>query len=70
MAKYWSLGCLGSIVAGFFLMFPLGMVFDAMNWPLFHSWGLAHGSFVLAWPILTLATFAIWYASIRKRSTK
>jgi len=40
-------------------MFPLGIVFDSMNWPLFHSWGLAHGSFILAWPLLTLLSFGV-----------
>ncbi|MGD1106720.1 MAG: hypothetical protein ABR865_06715 [Terracidiphilus sp.] len=43
-----------SIVLGFVLMIPLGLLFDAMNWPLFHTWGLAHGSFVLAWPALAI----------------
>jgi hypothetical protein len=47
-----------SIILGFFLMIPLSMIFDKMNWPLFHSWGLAHGSFLLAWPLLTLLSFA------------
>lgn len=42
-----------AIVGGFLLMFPLGALFDHMNWPVFHGWGLAHGSFVIAWPLLT-----------------
>jgi hypothetical protein len=29
-----------SIGIGFALMFPLGWIFGAMNWPVFHSWGL------------------------------
>jgi len=48
-----------SIVGGFFLMVPLAMLFDAMNWPLFHTWGLAHGSFLIAWPVLTLASLGM-----------
>ncbi len=51
-----ALICLASIVLGFFLMFPLGKLFDAMDWPLFHTWGLAHGSFLLAWPLLAFAS--------------
>lgn len=46
-----------AIILGFFLMAPLGMLFDKMNWPLFHTWGLAHGSFLFAWPLLTLLSF-------------
>jgi hypothetical protein len=52
-----ALQIVGSIISGFLLMIPLGMLFDAMNWPLFHSWGLAHGSFLLAWPALTAVSF-------------
>jgi hypothetical protein len=54
-----TVGWLVSIVFGFLLMIPLAMLFDAMNWPLFHSWGLAHGSFIIAWPLLTLICFGI-----------
>jgi hypothetical protein len=58
-----------SIVMGFFLMIPLAMLFDFMNWPLFHSWGLAHGSFIFAWPLLALASFGVVQA-IRHRLSK
>ena len=51
------LGCLTSVVLGFFLMIPLAMIFDAMDWPLFHGWGLAHGSFIIAWPLLTWISY-------------
>jgi len=54
-----ALGCLTSVILGFLLMIPLAMLFDAMNWPLFHSWALAHGSFIFAWPILTVLAFGI-----------
>lgn len=50
---------LGSIVLGFVLMVPLGLLFDAMNWPLFHTWGLAHGSFIIAWPMLAFVSFGL-----------
>jgi hypothetical protein len=52
-----ALRLLGSFVLGFFLMIPLAMLFDFMNWPLFHSWGIAHGSFIFAWPALTAISF-------------
>lgn len=29
-------------------------IFDRMNWPLFNSWALMHGSFVLLFPLLFL----------------
>jgi hypothetical protein len=58
-----------SIVVGLFLMVPLAMLFDAMNWPLFHSWGLAHGSFVIAWPLLALACF-VMILGIRRATRK
>jgi uncharacterized membrane protein YoaT (DUF817 family) len=60
-------GWLAAIVFGFFLMIPLAIFFDAMNWPLFHSWGLAHGSFIIAWPLLTLISFAIIRVLVLRR---
>jgi hypothetical protein len=48
MAKGKVAGCLTYAAIGLVLMFPLGLLFDDMKWPLFHSWGLAHGSFILA----------------------
>ena len=44
-------------VPGFFLMVPLARLFDAMNWAVFNTWGLAHGSFVFAWPMLSYLSF-------------
>ena len=47
-----------SVVVGFFLMWwPLAPVYDALNWPTFHSWGQLHGSFFSAWPTLSILTF-------------
>ena len=46
-----------SIVLGFFLMGPLAMLFEAMRWAMFHGWALAHGTFVIAWPALTVVSF-------------
>jgi hypothetical protein len=61
-----------SIVVGFVLMWPLGWLFGVMNWPVFHSWGLAHGSFVLAWPMLSAFCFLVgWPLSraLRRRAS-
>jgi len=66
-----ALGCLTSVVLGFLLMIPLGILFTAMNWPLFHTWGLVHGSFIFAWPWLAALAFAfLWVVWLRKRSLK
>jgi hypothetical protein len=54
-----------SIVAGFLLMWPLGALFGRMNWPVFHLWGLAHGSFVLAWPLLSALCFVFLALFVR-----
>jgi len=48
-----------SIALGFLLMAPLAMLFNAMNWPMFHGWALAHGTFVIAWPALTLVAYGL-----------
>src|ERR1043166_8865437 len=29
-----------SALVGFYGLLPLGAIFDKMNWPIFHSWGL------------------------------
>ena len=50
-------------------MFPLGWVFGAMNWPVFHGWGLAHGAFIVAWPLLTLISWCL-IRVMRFQSTK
>jgi hypothetical protein len=48
-----------SIVVGFLLMIPLAALFDAADWPVFHTWGLVHGSFLIAWPVLAGLSFAV-----------
>ena len=54
-----------SVIAGFLLMWPLGYTYGLLNWPTFHSWGLMHGSFVAAWPALSILTFfALGYLRI------
>jgi hypothetical protein len=57
-----------SVLAGFFLMWPLGYVYGALNWPTFHSWGLLHGGFTSAWPTLSIFTFlALGYVPLFPR---
>jgi hypothetical protein len=46
-----------AIVAGFLLMWPLGYAWTALSWPTFHSWGLMHGTFVAAWPTLSMLVY-------------
>jgi predicted outer membrane lipoprotein len=48
-----------AIVAGFLLMWPLGHAWAALSWPTFHLWGLMHGTFVAAWPALSILTYLV-----------
>ena len=58
-----------AIVAGYFLMWPLGFVYVALSLPTFHAWGLAHGTFVAAWPTLSILTFlALGYLPFFRRT--
>jgi len=51
-----------AVVAGFFLITPLGYVYDALRLPTFQTYGLLHGSFLSAWPVLsTLSFLALGY---------
>ena len=59
-----------SFVLGFALMWPLGWIFDVMHWPIFHSWGLVHGSFIVAWPALTGISFLCIYTIEKIRQMK
>lgn len=54
-----SIQILCAVFIGFVLMIPLGLLYDVMNWPTFHSWGLGRGSFFAAWPALFLAAFGL-----------
>jgi hypothetical protein len=57
-----------AIVAGYLLMWPLGFAYVALSLPTFHSWGLAHGTFVAAWPTLSILTFlALGYLPLFRR---
>ena len=57
-----------SVIAGFLLMWPLGYAYAALGWPTFHSWGLMHGTFVTAWPTLSILAFlALGYLPLFQR---
>ena len=58
-------GCLLAPVVGLLLLFPIAVFFDSMNWPMFHSWGMAHGAFIFAWPITTLMSLAVTLAALK-----
>jgi hypothetical protein len=58
-----------AIVAGFLLMWPLGYTWTALSFPTFHLWGLMHGTFVAAWPTLSILTFlALGYLPLFRRT--
>jgi hypothetical protein len=63
-----GLVAIASIVVGFFLMWPLGWLFGVLHWPVFHSWGLVHGSFVVAWPLLSVLCFVAGRFLLRFRA--
>ncbi|HEX9760029.1 MAG TPA: hypothetical protein VGA40_03875 [Candidatus Acidoferrales bacterium] len=54
-----------SIVAGFFLMAPLASLAEMNHWPYFQTWGLAHGSFIVAWPALSLLSYGVVHLADR-----
>ena len=57
-----------AIFAGYLLMWPLGLAYVALSLPTFHAWGLAHGTFVAAWPTLSILTFlALGYLPFFRR---
>ena len=46
-----------AVVVGFFAMITVTVVFDRQQWPVFHSWGMAHGAFLVAWPFLSFLAY-------------
>jgi hypothetical protein len=58
-----------AVVAGFLLMWPLGYAYSRLSLPTFHSWGLMHGTYVVAWPTLSILTYlALGYLPLFRRS--
>lgn len=55
------------LVTGIVLAVPLGFVlvvwvaglFDTMNWPVFHTWGMMHGAILLALPACIVVAFGL-----------
>jgi hypothetical protein len=39
-----------AIISGFFLMLPLVLLSNTMDWPSFNGWAMGHGGFMVAWP--------------------
>jgi len=57
--------------ASLLALIPVGGLFEAMQWPLFHLWGLAHGSFILiSGPVFVLTFVALgrlsWFQKPRR----
>jgi len=48
-----------ALILGILSLFPVGSLFDEMKWPLFHSWALGHGSFVVAIPAAASVAYVI-----------
>ena len=48
-----------AVVAGYFLMWPLGMAADVLRLVYFNTWAMVHGGFGAAWPALAIASFAL-----------
>lgn len=46
-------------LGGIVLTAAVGRIFDALNLPVFHTWGLMHGGFVVVLPVLTLLTWLV-----------
>lgn len=48
-----------AVVAGYFLMWPLGMAADVLRLGYLNTWSLMHGGFSAAWPALAIFSFAL-----------
>jgi hypothetical protein len=60
--------CVIAVAAGFMLMWPLGYAYVGLSLPTFHFWGLMHGTFVAAWPTLSILAFlALGYLPFFRR---
>lgn len=50
---------LGGLVLGFIATGLVGRFFDAQGLPVFHTWGLMHGGFLVVWPVCTVACYFV-----------
>ena len=57
-------------VLGCLELIPLGSLFDSVGWPLFNSWALGHGMFLLALPLLIIGTSIALGVLFRPRRVK
>lgn len=48
-----------SAIPALLALFPVATLFDRMNWPVFDSWGLAHGSFLVAVPVMACPIYVV-----------
>jgi hypothetical protein len=71
------LGCFSFLMAFIITILAVmftGTLFNTMNWPLFHTWGLIHGSIIYIFPVyFVIALIIIWYFArqhSRKRQRK
>ncbi len=48
-----------SVILAFLALIPLASLFDHMNWSMFNSWALVHGSFLIAVPILAVLIYLL-----------
>src|SRR5947208_6135199 len=52
-----AIRCVLSAVFGFLLLIPVGALYGFVGLPVYHAWGLAHGSFTTALPALIEVSF-------------
>ena len=57
MHTRFAIRCALSAVLGFLLLIPVGALYGFAGLPVYHGWGLAHGSFTTALPALIEISF-------------
>jgi Na+/phosphate symporter len=65
-----SIGMIGAFVIGSLLLYPLGHLFSLYQLPIFNTWALSHGTFVIALPLLVLIAVKVMSAILRRMETK
>lgn len=65
-----SIGMTSSFVIGSLLLYPLGRLFNFYRLPIFNTWALSHGSFVIALPLLVFVAVKVMSAILRKIEMK
>jgi hypothetical protein len=66
-------GCINLALAfalAFIAVLLTAAIFNAMDWPTFHTWGLMHGSFIFIFPFyFILALLVLWLYNRRTRKS-